>query len=246
MSNAAITSSPGVRALARKELRELRRHRMIVATAIVLPIAFLVLPVLNLLLYEPSRAIGGPDFAVGQAMFCFFLTPVIMPATMAAYGIIGERDQGTLEPLLTLPLSDRELLAGKVAAILLPTLGASFGIYALYMAVVALAVEPPVRSPALDWTWPFGLLLAAPLLALFSTLTGMFFSARSKDVRIAEHLSGLVLLPSMLPVLLIVTRTVEPSVLTWCVFAAAVAAIDAGLWRLVVRAFDRERAISTA
>jgi ABC-2 type transport system permease protein len=241
-----VAANPAVMALARKELRELRRHRMIVITAAVLPLAFLVLPILNLLLYDPGRAIGGPDFAVGQAMFCFFLTPVIMPATMAAYGIIGERDQGTLEPLLTLPLTDRQLLAGKVTAILIPTLTASFGIFFAYMLVVGAAVAEPVRSPALDWTWPLGLLLTGPLLALFSTLTGLIFSARARDVRVAEHLSGLVLLPSMLPVLLIVTRTVEPSLLTWLLFATGTALVDAALWRLAVRAFDRERAISTA
>jgi ABC-2 type transport system permease protein len=241
-----VAANPAVMALARKELRELRRHRMIVITAAVLPLAFLVLPILNLLLYDPGRAIGGPDFAVGQAMFCFFLTPVIMPATMAAYGIIGERDQGTLEPLLTLPLTDRQLLAGKVTAILIPTLTASFGIFVAYMLVVVAAVAEPVRSPALDWTWPLGLLLTGPLLALFSTLTGLIFSARARDVRVAEHLSGLVLLPSMLPVLLIVTRTVEPSLLTWLLFATGTALVDAALWRLAVRAFDRERAISTA
>jgi ABC-2 type transport system permease protein len=240
-----LALQPPVRAIARKELRELRRHRMIVLTAAILPIVFLILPVLNLLFYNAVRTVGGPDFAVGQAMFLFFLTPVIMPATMAAYSIIGERDQGTLEPLLTLPLTDRQLLAGKVLAILLPTLAISFGIFAIYMAIVAVAVEEPVRTPALHWTWPFGLLVTAPLLALFSTLTGLFFSARSKDVRVAEHLSGLVLLPSMLPVLLIVTRTIDPSPLNWLVFAASAALVNAFLWRTVVRAFDRERAIST-
>lgn len=50
----------------------------------------------------------------------------------------------------------------------------------------------------------------------------------------------------MLPVLLIVTRTIEPTVLTWLLFAAAIAAIDTLLWRAVQRAFDRERAISAA
>ncbi len=238
--------APPVRALARKELRELRRHRLIVVTAAILPVAFLVLPVANLLFYDPARAIGGPDFAVGQAMFCFFLTPVIMPATMAAYGIIGERDQGTLEPLLTLPLTDRQLLAGKALAVLIPTLAASLGIFIVYMVIVAAVVEPPVRAPALDWTWPFGMLLTSPLLALFSTLAGLYFSSRARDVRVAEHLSGLVLLPSMLPVLLLVTRTIEPTVLAWLTFSAAVAAIDALLWRSVQRAFDRERAIRTA
>jgi hypothetical protein len=50
----------------------------------------------------------------------------------------------------------------------------------------------------------------------------------------------------MLPVMLVVTRTIEPGVLTWTVFFVAVAALDFGIWRLALRAFDRERSISTA
>lgn len=241
-----FTVAPPVRALVRKELREYRHHRMIVMTATILPIAFLVLPILNLVLFDPARSPGGVDLAVGQAMFCFFLTPVIIPATMAAFAIIGERDQGTLEPLLTLPLTDREFLAGKVAAIVVPTVAAALGIYVVYMAVVYAAVGGDVRDAALDLTWPLGLALLTPLLALFSTLTGMAFSARAKDIRVAEHLSGLVLLPAMLPILLVVTRTVPPGPVTWGAYALALTAIDLVLWRAALRAFDRERAISTA
>lgn len=242
----AFAVAPPVRALIRKELREYRHHRMIVMTATVLPIVFLILPIANLIVFDPEKSIGGVNLAVGQAMFCFFLSPVIIPATMSAFSVIGERDQGTLEPLLTLPLTDAQFLAGKVLAIVAPTVAASFAIYAAYMSVVVGTAHGPVRSAALDWTWPLGFMLLAPALALFSTLTGMAFSARAKDIRVAEHLSGLVLLPAMLPVMLVVTRTIEPSVLTWVVFFAAVIALDFGIWRLALRAFDRERAISTA
>ena len=242
----AFAVAPPVRALIRKELREYRHHRMIVMTATVLPIVFLILPIANLVVFDPEKSIGGVNLAVGQAMFCFFLSPVIIPATMSAFSVIGERDQGTLEPLLTLPLSDAQFLAGKVLAIVVPTVTASFAIYIAYMSVVVAVSQGPVRDAALDWTWPLGFLLLTPALALFSTLTGMAFSARAKDIRVAEHLSGLVLLPAMLPVMLVVTRTIEPSMLTWAVFFAAVGAIDFGIWRLALRAFDRERAISTA
>jgi hypothetical protein len=84
----------------------------------------------------------------------------------------------------------------------------------------------------------------APLLATFSTLVAMAFSARAKDIRVAEHLSGLVLLPLMLPVMLVVTRTIPANVLTWAVFAGVLGASDVLLWRLALRAFDRERAIT--
>ena len=242
----AFAVAPPIRALIRKELREYRHHRMILMTATVLPIVFLILPIANLVVFDPEKSIGGVNLAVGQAMFCFFLSPVIIPATMSAFSVIGERDQGTLEPLLTLPLSDAQFLAGKVLAIVAPTVAASFVIYLAYMSVVVAVAHGPVRGAALDWTWPLGFVLLAPALALFSTLTGMAFSARAKDIRVAEHLSGLVLLPAMLPVMLVVTRTIEPGVLTWTVFFVAVAALDFGIWRLALRAFDRERSISTA
>ncbi|HML98180.1 MAG TPA: ABC transporter permease subunit [Tepidiformaceae bacterium] len=241
-----VAVAPPVRALVRKEWREFRHHRMILMTATILPIAFLVLPILNLVFFDLDRAPGGVNLAVGQAMFCFFLTPVIVPATMAAYGVVGERDQGTLEPLLTLPMTDRQFVAGKALAIVAPTIAMTFGIYTAYMGVVVAAVHSEVRDPALDWTWTFGLVLMTPLLALFSTLIGMTFSARAKDVRVAEHLSGLVLLPGMLPILLVVTRTIPATVVTWLVFAALVAAVDLLLWRGAAQGFDRERAISTA
>lgn len=241
-----VAVAPPVRALVRKEWREFRHHRMILMTATILPIAFLVLPILNLVFFDLDRAPGGVNLAVGQAMFCFFLTPVIVPATMAAYGVVGERDQGTLEPLLTLPMTDRQFVAGKALAIVAPTIAMTFGIYTAYMGVVVAAVHSEVRDPALDWTWTFGLVLMTPLLALFSTLIGMTFSARAKDVRVAEHLSGLVLLPGMLPILLVVTRTIPATVVTWLVFAALVAVVDLLLWRGAAQGFDRERAISTA
>jgi hypothetical protein len=41
------------------------------------------------------------------------LTPVLVPATMSAFSVVGEREQGTLEPVLTTPVSRSELLTGK-------------------------------------------------------------------------------------------------------------------------------------
>jgi hypothetical protein len=50
----------------------------------------------------------------------------------------------------------------------------------------------------------------------------------------------------MLPVMLVVTRTLPATPLTWLAFATFVAVIDFGLWRLALRAFDRERAIAAS
>ena len=240
----AFAVAPPVRALIRKELREYRHHRMILLTAVILPVVFLVLPIVNLMFYDPARSPGGVDFAVGQAMFCFFLCPVIIPATMAAFTVVGEKEQGTLEPLMTLPLTSREFLGGKVLAIVVPTTAASFVIFAVYMVLVSLVAPADVRGAMLEPTWTFGFVTLAPPLAAFSTLVGIAFSARSKDIRVAEHLSGLVLLPCMFPIMLVVTNTVPAVLFTWLVFVGVVVALDVIVWRLALKAFDRERAVA--
>jgi ABC-2 type transport system permease protein len=240
----AFAVAPPVRALIRKELREYRHHRMILLTAVILPVVFLVLPIVNLMMFDPARSPGGVDFAVGQAMFCFFLCPVIIPATMAAFAVVGEREQGTLEPLMTLPLTDRQFLGGKLLAIVVPTVAASFTIFVVYMAAVVFVAAGEVREAMLEWTWSFGFFLLAPALAAFSTLVGIAFSARAKDIRVAEHLSGLVLLPCMFPIMLVVTDTIPATALTWLVFTGIVVGLDVLLWRTALKAFDRERAVA--
>src|ERR1700691_1666076 len=91
-----------VRAVVRKELRDYRRKRSIVVTMAVLPIVFLIQPPLSIFLTPTSTSASGRAF--GVTLLLLLLVPVIMPSTLAAYSVVGERDLGTLEPLLTTPL----------------------------------------------------------------------------------------------------------------------------------------------
>jgi len=43
--------------------------------------------------------------------------PALVPATLAAFAIVGERQQGTLEPVLGTPIHREELLLGKALAV---------------------------------------------------------------------------------------------------------------------------------
>jgi len=89
-----------VRAVVDKELRDFRRTRSIVVTMAVLPVVFLIQPTLAVLLGPPPTS-NGKYF--GLPILILLLIPVIMPSTLAAYSVVGEREQGTLEPLLTKP-----------------------------------------------------------------------------------------------------------------------------------------------
>ena len=54
--------------------------------------------------------------------FWFVIGAAILPNAIAAYGIIGEKIEKSLEPLLSTPTTDGELLLGKVLASFLPTM----------------------------------------------------------------------------------------------------------------------------
>jgi ABC-2 type transport system permease protein len=59
---------------------------------------------------------------IGLSLLYLLLLPTILPAALAAYAVVGEREQATLEPVLTTPVRRGELLLGKALAMLIPTL----------------------------------------------------------------------------------------------------------------------------
>ena len=113
---------PRIRAVVRKELRDYRRKRSIVVTMAILPIIFLIKPVLAIFLTSASNSVSSlQDRQHFPPLLA--LIPVIMPSTLAAYSVVGEREQGTLEPLLTTPIRSQEFILGKAAAVMIPTVG---------------------------------------------------------------------------------------------------------------------------
>lgn len=237
---------PAMRALIRKEFREYRHHRAILLTGFGLPLVFMLLPFLNLVGFDPESSAEKVNLAVGQTMFVFFLTPAVVPAALAAYSVIGEKEQGTLEAILTLPLSDRDFLHAKIVAVAAPAVVVSMFIYLGFTGLGAVLVKEPLRSEVLDPVWAAGVLGLCIPMALFSTLTGLSISARAKDLRVAEQLAGMVILPALAPVALVTFRVVPVNAATWLAFFAIVVVIDLLLLALAYKTFERERAIALA
>jgi ABC-2 type transport system permease protein len=65
---------------------------------------------------------------------------------VAAYSVVGERQQGTLEPVLTTPIRREELLLGKALAALLPSLAIAYVVYGLFLACVEIFAAPVVAA----------------------------------------------------------------------------------------------------
>ena len=235
---------PRVRAVWGKELTEYRRNKLIVFTMAGLPLIFVIFIALMTFLLPERTPPQLLTTVTGQALLMFLLIPVILPTTVASYAVIGEREQGTLEPVLTTPATDRELLVGKALAATVPAVALAWGLYAAYGVAAAFIAPRPVIDRILSPDQIVAQIALAPTLALFGVIVGMLMSARTTDVRVAQQLSGLAILPVMGLLALVVFGPVRTSVAVYLGGAALLLAVDLAGWRLLERTFDRERLLT--
>ena len=101
-------STMRTRAIFQKELREYRRNRLIVVTMVILPVVFIAIPIV--LVFTASHSESSTEFAnsIGAELLLMLVIPAVIPSTLASYSVVGEREQGTLEPVLTTPIRSEE------------------------------------------------------------------------------------------------------------------------------------------
>jgi ABC-2 type transport system permease protein len=120
-----------VLAIYRKELREYRRNRSIVAGMAIFPLLFVIQPLITAFTLPASSA---GQLVHHHELLYLLAIPAIVPATLAAYAVVGERQQGTLEPVLATPIRREEFLLGKAIAVLAPSIAISYVVFALFAA----------------------------------------------------------------------------------------------------------------
>jgi ABC-type Na+ efflux pump permease subunit len=236
-----------VGAVVRKELRDYRRKRSIVVTMCVLPILFLVQPVVSIFLVTPSTSGAALQKSLILPLLYLLLIPTIMPSTLSAYCVVGEREQGTLEPLLTTPIRQQEFLVGKASSVMIPTLALSYAVFVLFLAATWLFADS-VTSTAVFHDGPviLALFLLAPLLAGWGIVVGMAVSVRASEARVAQQLATLASFPPVVVIILLAVGVVSPTFLVALAFAVGLLVVDALLLRFVARMFDRERLVTGA
>jgi ABC-type Na+ efflux pump permease subunit len=168
----------------------------------------------------------------------------IVPSTLSAYLVIGEREQGTLEPILITPIRSEEFLIGKALAVVIPTLAIAYAIFGIFLAIAALFAHPGIESAIFAGSHIPVQLIFTPLLAGWSIWVGIAISARSSDIRVAQQLSVFANLPPLAIVALMTFNVITPSTGLAVGLAAALLALDALGWRAVGAMFDRERLIA--
>lgn len=234
-------SATRVRAIYRKELREYRRNGSIVATMATIPLGIVIFPLIEVLALPASAASALLN---GDPLVILLGIPALVPSIVASYAVVGEREQGTLEPVLTTPIRREELLLAKALAALVPSLAVAYAVYAFFLACTVLFAQPAVAAAVLQVPDLLIQLLFTPLLALLSIWVGIAISTRSSDVRVAQQLGALVNLPTLLVAYLIAFDAIHATLGLALGVAAALLVLDGLGWRVVAAAFDRERLIT--
>jgi uncharacterized membrane protein SpoIIM required for sporulation/ABC-type transport system involved in multi-copper enzyme maturation permease subunit len=166
----------------------------------------IIFPVLGLTLFFPflmnftaKAALGfvqkyGANI-IGDRLIPFFLMivgffPISVSLVIALETFVGEKERGSIEPLLNSPLKDWQLYLGKLLSSIIPTLAASFigmGVYVIGLKIQDLTLPDP------------GLLVLIMALTIVQALVmvsgAVVVSSQATSVRAANLLASFIIIP---------------------------------------------------
>ena len=128
----------------------------------VVPLIFLIQPLVSV--FALDRSASG---ALGNehVLLYMLILPAIVPAFVAAYAVVGERQQATLEPVLTTPIPREEFLLGKALACLVPSVVIAYAVYAIFLALIVFFADRSVAAAVIRGPDLLAQIVFTPLLA---------------------------------------------------------------------------------
>ncbi len=126
----------------------------------------------------------------------FLIVPLMVSVVLAADAFAGEKERKTIEGLLHLPISDRDLFLAKLLGAFVPAVVVSWVGFACF-AVVTNTVAWPVMHRIFVPTrlWGVMILWVAPAVAALGLGVMVRVSARARTSQEANQLGGAVILP---------------------------------------------------
>jgi ABC-type Na+ efflux pump permease subunit len=200
-----------------KDSVDLRKNKAMLWSMAALPIVIVIMPIMVVATYvsrpddpnlrlmaeyydvhvSPQHAVRFlVDKVLADWFTLYLVMPVFVPILISSHAVAGEKEKRTLEPLLASPVTPLELMVGKSLASLVP----SFGLCLLAFVALCIGVDvvawPLAKELVLpNALWMFGVFLISPLFAFFGTGVAVLISARVGDSRLAQQLSGLLVMP---------------------------------------------------
>lgn len=184
-------------------------------------------------------------FIVQSNLPFYLMMPSVIPTLISSYSIVGEKKCGTLEPLLATPISTRDILLGKTMSAVIPSVVItwfSFLIYAMLIDSMTFGVFGYAIIP--DLMWLFAVCVTAPLFAVMSVYLTIVVSSRMNDIRAAQQISAVFIIPLMGIFILELFGYMSLTMHIVLVLSAAVAIVDLLLVKASVRVFKREEILT--
>lgn len=185
-------------AVASKDFEVFRKKKSVVYSAFIIPILASVFLPLVMQYVEGSSNVPGPELVVLLPAFTFFymILAGLIPTTIAAYSIVGEKVEKSFEPLLATPMTDGEILLGKGIAAFLPPIAAILAGALVFMGLMDAVTYGAIGYNYFpNWNAAIVFLLMVPLAAVMSVEWNVIVSARVNDVRVASQIGMLLILP---------------------------------------------------
>ena len=186
--------------IAGKDLAVTMRRRSIVTALVAFPLLVGVgLPLVLLLAGRKSGGLPSSDVLarlLTSFQFFFVIGAATLPTTIAAYSLVGEKMERSLEPLLATPVTDIDVLLGKALAAVAPSVASMWVGVSVFMTITDIQAHGTLGH----WFFPnptalLTMLLLVPLVATVSAEVSVLVSARSTDVRSAQQLGALIVIP---------------------------------------------------
>jgi ABC-type Na+ efflux pump permease subunit len=236
-----------------KDLSVFKKNKYILYSLVSLPIiAGVALPVIfiytlttQLSQVPLAQIINIANTLSNTGSIYFVVIPVVLPSVMGSYSIVGEKIEKSLEPLLATPTTDGELLFGKSLATFLPTIGVTYIGAAIFISVMDVWSYTKLGLfllPNVNLAIILGLL--GPLACVLSVEANVIISSRVNDIRAAQQLGTIVVLPLILLFIFSLQVTVIPLSLLILIVSAAVAVADLALFYVSKATFQREEILT--
>jgi ABC-type Na+ efflux pump permease subunit len=184
---------------------------------------------------------SGPA-VTGRFIAALLALSVLVPITTAVHSIVGEKERGTIEPLLLLPVSTEAIILGK--GLLAWILSVSVYVLAWLLAITVVASMAPRNFPyILNPITLFVTFVVGPITTVLFTLFGISVSARAPDTQTALGMAQLIVAPAGFFLIAIWLGAVSVTGQFLPFLILVVAAVGVVSVRGAIRSIDPERLV---
>ncbi|MEN6570629.1 MAG: ABC transporter permease subunit [Anaerolineaceae bacterium] len=232
--------------VASKEFKTFSKRKTILYSAFYFEgIVAIGLPFLIRYVSQKTATAAALPILLSAFSFLFVIGASLLPVSIASYSLVGEKVQKSLEPLLATPTTDEEILAGKSIAAFLPAIAINLIGAVIFSSLVDLFTHKTLNYFFFpNWDLVIIVLLLGPLACLLAVGYNVLISSRVNDVRVAQQLGSLILLPFVGIYVLSETRVLELTTSNLLIMAAILAAVDAVVFFLAKATFQRDEILT--